>query len=96
MLRDIVAVQPLEEYRLHLRFDDGIEGSIDVKDLVEFTGIFAPLQSREYFLQVKVNPEFGTICWPNNADLDPDVLYAKVTGQPLPDFEQMLKPYAAD
>ena len=96
MLRDIVAVQPLEGSRLHLRFDDGIEGSIDVAELVEFKGIFESLQSRECFDQMKVNSEFGTICWPNNADLDPDVLYAKVTGQPLPDFEQMIKPYAAD
>jgi hypothetical protein len=57
-----------------------------VTDLVPFEGVFAPLQDRNYFVQVRVNPDTGTICWPNDADLDPDVLYAMVTGEPLPDF----------
>ena len=76
MLKDITHVQPLENYRLHLRFEDGVEGSVDVASLVKFTGVFDPLRDREYFLQVRVNPDLGTICWPNGADLDPDVLYA--------------------
>ena len=32
---------------------------------------------------VQVNPELGTVCWPSGADLDPDVLYALVTGAPV-------------
>jgi hypothetical protein len=83
MLKDIVQVQPLDDYRLHLRFEDGVEGSVDIAELVEFTGVFAPLQERGYFLQVRADPDLGTICWPNGADLDPDVLYAQVTGEPI-------------
>jgi len=30
-----------------------------------------------------VHPELGTVCWPDGADLDPDVLYAKVSGNPI-------------
>jgi ribosomal protein S1 len=41
MLKDIVAVQPLEDYQIHLRFEDGIEGVVDVSQLIEFSGIFA-------------------------------------------------------
>jgi hypothetical protein len=83
MLKDITHVQPLENHRLRLRFEDGVEGSVDVATLVKFTGVFNPLRDREYFLRVRVNPDLGTICWPNGADLDPDVLYADITGQPL-------------
>jgi len=31
-----------------------------------------------------VDPDLGTICWPNGADLAPDMLYAKITGRSLP------------
>ena len=92
MLKDIVQVEPLVGYRLHLRFEDGVEGSVDVAELIEFTGIFAPLRDHDTFLQVRVNPDLGTICWPNGADLDPDVLYAQVTGEPvlIPELEAAL------
>jgi hypothetical protein len=87
MLKDIVEVRPIEGYRLLLRFEDGVEGVVDVATMVRFDGVFAPLRNREEFLKVSVNPEIGTICWPNGADLDPDVLYACVTGEAIPQFD---------
>ena len=83
MLKDIVAVEPTKDYRLRLRFEDGKEGEVDVAGMIRFEGIFAPLKDRTEFLKVSVNPELGTICWPNGADLDPDVLYAKATGEEI-------------
>ena len=88
MLKDITEVQPLGGYRLRLQFEDGVEGEIDIAEIIEFTGVFAPLKDKNYFVQVRVNPDIGTICWPNEADLDPDVLYALVTGQTIPAFER--------
>jgi len=86
MLRDIVDVEPCGGCRLRLRFDDGVEGEVDLEPRLHFTGVFEPLRDPAYFAQVRVNPEIGTICWPNDADLDPVVLYSLVTGTPLPDF----------
>ncbi len=88
MLQDVLAVQPLTDYKLHLRFEDGIEGMVDLAKMIEFMGIFAPLKDRTFFESVYVNPELGTIQWSNDADLDPDVLYAAVSGQAIPDFEE--------
>ncbi len=81
MLKDIIDVQPLEGYKLRLRFDDGVEGIVDISKIIEFTGVFTPLQDPDYFAKVRVNPDLGTIQWENEADLDPVVLYATITGQ---------------
>lgn len=91
MLKDIVAVQPLEHFRLQLRFEDGAQGVVDVRQLVRFGGVFALLSDPKEFASVQVNPELGTIFWPCGADLDPDVLYALVTGQPIPNYEATAK-----
>lgn len=84
MLKDIVAVQPKDNYTLHIVFEDGVNGDLPISELIEFSGIFAPLQQPEFFAQVKVHLELGTIYWPNDADLDPDVLYSHLS----PDSEK--------
>ena len=83
MLNDIVAVEPVEGYRLHLKFEDQVEGEVDLSHLIYFKGVFAPLKNLDEFATVRVDAETGTICWPNGADFDPLVLYAHVTGTDL-------------
>ena len=44
----ILSVQPTAEYRLHVRFDDGVEGEVDL--CAELTGtVFEPLRNVELF-----------------------------------------------
>jgi hypothetical protein len=57
---------------------------VDVAGLVEFQGVFAPLRDKAYFDQVRVDPDLGTVVWPNSADLDPDVLYSRATAPGRP------------
>ncbi len=90
MLQDIIEVIPQDNYQLYLKFEDGQSGVVNIKQLIEFTGIFAPLNDIDYFNTVKVNREWGTIHWDNGADLDPDVLYAVVTQQSMPRYEKNL------
>lgn len=80
MLKDIVEVKPLGGYRLYLRFEDGVAGELDFAGRLRFEGVFAPLRDPAVFAQVRIHPDLGTVAWPNGADLDPDVLYAELSG----------------
>ena len=82
MKTDAVEVRPLEAYRVYVRFADGTEGEVDLSQHMEFTGIFEPLKAHGFFRQVRVD-EFGGLCWPNGADICPDVLYSYATGLPI-------------
>jgi len=76
---DITEVTSLGNHELHLVFADGSEGDVDVARLIDFRGVFEPLRDVREFQRVYVDPEAGTIVWPNGADLDPLVLYSAVT-----------------
>jgi hypothetical protein len=78
MLKDIVFASPLDGHRLLIRYEDGVEGVVDPGAIVGFRGVFVPLKDPTFFSQVRVDPELGTVSWPNGADLDPDVLYGRL------------------
>jgi hypothetical protein len=85
----VVAVQHRQGYTLEITFSDGAKGELDVTDwVVGRGGVFHPLESPEYFEQVRLNQEAGTIEWPNGADFCPDVLYSRLTGIPIPFADQ--------
>jgi hypothetical protein len=92
MLKDIVEVSVAGAHRLRLKFEDGAEGEVDVARIVRFEGVFAPLRDTKLFAEVTVDRDLGTIRWPNGADLDPDVLYAMITGKPMPDLTRRSAP----
>ena len=72
----IVNVEPKPGYVLALSFNDGLEGEVCIKDKL-FGPMFEPLMDIDFFNQVSVD-EFGVVCWPNDADLAPDVLHAQI------------------
>lgn len=75
-MRDVTQVELAGGHRLRLRFDNGEVRVVDISQLTPFDGVFEPLRDPAYFAQVRVEPDLGTIVWPNGADLCPDVLYA--------------------
>jgi Protein of unknown function (DUF2442) len=83
MLKDLVEVRVLPGHRLAVRFEDGSAGEVSLTDLVPFAGVFAALKDPKRFGEARLDVELGTVVWPNGADLDPDVLYAAVTGRPI-------------
>jgi hypothetical protein len=76
MFPKILKAKYLGGYRLHLTFQSGESGELNLQDdIVGAGGVFAPLEDLDYFAQVLINDETGTIAWPNGVDLDPVVLY---------------------
>jgi hypothetical protein len=90
LLRIVVAAEPRQGHRVRLRFDDGVEGDVDLRDVIpEFKNLLAPLADPSYVARVQVDAQAGTITWPNGVDLDPVVLYCAVKGMPVPSFEDV-------
>jgi Protein of unknown function (DUF2442) len=76
MMPRIVKVTALPQYRLHVEFDDGVAGTIDLS--AELDGeVFQPLRDEGVFRQARVD-EFGAVCWPNGPDLAPDAMHTQL------------------
>lgn len=73
----IVECKPRSDYRLWIRFDDGLEGEVDLSELVG-KGVFAAWNSIDFFNNVHVDPKSDTVTWENEIDLDPYVLREKI------------------
>ena len=78
MITIIVACVPRSNYRVWLRFDDGLEGEVDLSHLVG-EGVFKAWQSMEFFNQVRINPKTDSLAWGEDIDLDPYVLREKIS-----------------
>jgi len=77
MLIDVVEAKYVRDFVVWLKFEDGIEGEVDLS--AELYGpAFEPLKDPSYFRQVAIDPEMGTIAWPNGADFAPEFLYDKI------------------
>jgi hypothetical protein len=76
-MNDVVEVRYVRDYTLWVRFQDGTSGEVDIQP--SFKGpVFEPLRDLNYFRQVRIDPEIGTIVWPNGADIAPETLYARI------------------
>jgi len=71
MLVDVVEARPLGGYRVHLRFEDGVEADLDLGELIRFEGVFVPLRDPARFAELRVHPELGNIYWPGGAGSRP-------------------------
>lgn len=74
---DVIEVRHIRDYVLWLKFEDGSEGEVDLSKSLRGP-VFEPLRNIDYFNQVRVDPELGTIVWPNGADIAPETLHERV------------------
>lgn len=75
MYFSVVDARYVRDHVIWVQFKDGSEGEVDLSS--ELWGpVFEPLKDVEYFRQFTV-AEYGTIAWPNGADIAPEFLYEK-------------------
>jgi hypothetical protein len=84
----VTSVEPLDGHWVRVAFADGAIHEVDLADVFARGGVFAPIRDdRTTFEAVRVDPDFGTIVWPGDVDLDSDVLRGDqqpASGAPLP------------
>lgn len=86
MYYHVINAACLKDYFVHLEFEDGTEGVVDLKKIVEEWEAFTPMKDKKIFCKMTIDPRFHTIEWPNGADLSPKSLYEKVKnsgGEPV-------------
>lgn len=74
MILHVKEARYLRDYVIWLRFNDGIEGEIDLANELEGE-VFGPLKDIKKFQTFKVDPVLETIVWENGADLAPEFLH---------------------
>ena len=77
MVPKIVEARYTAGYRVWLRFEDGVEGEVDLEK--ELWGeVFEPLKDRPTFANFRLDEELDTLVWPNGADFAPEFLYRQL------------------
>ena len=74
-MRTVKQVKVVGDLELSIRFDNGVVVVRNFKSLVKKGGVFAKLSDPRFFAKVRVSKSKGTIQWPGELDLCPDVLY---------------------
>ena len=76
MYWDVIEVKPEQDYRLFVRFKDGLAGRVQLPR-EKLTGVLAPLLDLQFFEQVFIDN--GAVSWPGEIDLAPDAMYAEIS-----------------
>ena len=85
----LINVTPQAGCRLHLEYDDGTIGNVDLSDLIG-KGVFAALSDAATFEAVTVG-EHGEVRWTEDLELCADALYLQMTGKSAEELFPNLK-----
>ena len=84
-----VEVKALPDYKIWLRYEDGIEGEVDLSEFVG-KGVFSLWNDYSAFEKVYIG-EAGQIAWNDDIDMCPDSLYMRLTGKSAEEIYPKLK-----
>jgi hypothetical protein len=77
MFHEIYTISDFEvvaPYTLRIRFNDNSAKVINFEPMLRGE-LYGPLRDPDFFNQVRLDTESGTLVWPNEADFDPATLH---------------------
>jgi hypothetical protein len=77
MFPHVIAARHIERQIVHLTFDDGLEGPLDLGPFLKGP-VFEPLKQETEFAKLQLDTKAGTIFWPNGADIAPEFLHEQL------------------
>jgi hypothetical protein len=86
-------VNYLRDYTLHVVFEDGVEGDLNLSHLVE-EGIFTVLKDTRLFSKAYTSGR--SIAWSDELEIDADAVYLDLTGKSIEDIMPLKNSYASD
>lgn len=72
-------VKPLENFCLHIKYSDGVEGKVDLSEFAG-KGVFALWNDYSQFEKVTMGSS-GELVWNEDVDMDGLGIYLKLTGK---------------
>lgn len=73
MILHVKEARYLHDYVIWVKFNNGIEGEIDLEGELEGE-VFSALKDKNLFKSFEVDPVLKTVVWENGADLAPEFL----------------------
>jgi hypothetical protein len=80
----IISVKPLEGFKLNLKYNDGVEGTVDLSHL-KGKGVFVWWENEDNFSKVFIDKS-GAIVWNEDLDIDSLSCYLKITNQTFEEY----------
>ena len=74
LIPDIVSFNIEDGYVLNVMFEDGETRKFDFTPLLQWN-CYSRLKDKGFFNCAKL--EYGTIVWPGNIDIDPEIVYCR-------------------
>jgi hypothetical protein len=71
---EVTAVEVCGKYSVRVTFDDGVTKQLNLESFL-WGPMFEHLLDPAEFARVTIDPDGGTIAWPNGADFAPETLY---------------------
>lgn len=69
----VVEAEYISDYKIRIKFNDGVVKIVDLESYTKRGGIFSDLKNKEFFKKFFI--DLNTLCWPNGADIAPERLY---------------------